>query len=149
LSIPAASCARGTGHRIGKGYVALGDGLAGPAGGGGDGGAFRGDIGTRTSTSGCWPRWRRAADAGGLAGGQGPVAGALGGPWSCGATVLHNELDLRSDWHDDAIGELRRIHADYKPTIAYYDERARNPRHAITGVAFAEKLKRQQGKEIA
>ena len=61
----------------------------------------------------------------------------------------HNEIDLRTDLHDNAIAEVRRIHADYKPTIAYYDERARNPRNAITGVEFAEKLKKQQRKETA
>ena len=61
----------------------------------------------------------------------------------------HNEIDLRTDLHADAIAEVRRIHADYKPTIAYYDERARNPRNAITGVEFAERLKQQQRKETA
>ena len=49
-----------------------------------------------------------------------------------------------------AIGrELRRIYADYKPTIAYYDERARNPRNAITGVEFADRLKKQRQPETA
>ena len=44
---------------------------------------------------------------------------------------------------------MRRIYADYKPSIAYYDERARNPRNAIPGVEFAEMLKNRRQKETA
>ena len=135
------------GHRLGKGYVAFGDGLAGPQVVEAMDAFFQ-----ATSPADLDERLLAALEAGCAAGGLAGAAGRL--PERSAALVVwanrpHNEIDLRSDWHDDPIGELRRIHADYKPTIAYYDERARNPRNAITGVAFAEKLKGQQRKEIA
>jgi uncharacterized Ntn-hydrolase superfamily protein len=61
----------------------------------------------------------------------------------------HNEVDLRVDLHDRAIDELRRIYVDYKPSIAYYEERARNPRNAIPAMEFADMLKNQRQKETA
>jgi uncharacterized Ntn-hydrolase superfamily protein len=135
------------GHRIGKGYVAFGDGLAGPQVAEAMAARFEATSGTDLDER-LLAALEAGRDAGGLAGGRGRL------PERSAALVVwgnrpHNEIDLRSDWHDDAIGELRRIHADYKPTIAYYDERARNPRNAITGVAFAEQLKSRQRKEIA
>ena len=33
------------------------------------------------------------------------------------------DLDLRVDWHDAAVDELRRMYEDYKPYQAYYRER--------------------------
>ena len=69
--------------------------------------------------------------------------------WSCGAIARTTRSICARTCTTNAIAEVRRIHADYKPTIAYYDERARNPRNAITGVEFAEKLKKQQRKETA
>jgi uncharacterized Ntn-hydrolase superfamily protein len=59
----------------------------------------------------------------------------------------HNEIDLRVDLHDRAIDELKRIYVDYKPSIAYYEERARNPRNAIPAMEFAERLKAGQSSE--
>ena len=61
----------------------------------------------------------------------------------------YNEIDLRVDRHDSAIRELRRIHVDYKPSIAYYEERARHPRNAIPAMEFADMLKARQQKEAA
>ena len=61
----------------------------------------------------------------------------------------NNCLDLRVDLCTAAVGELRRIYADYKPTAAYYDERARNPHDAISAREFAANLahRRTQGTE--
>ena len=59
----------------------------------------------------------------------------------------HDEVDLRVDMHDRAVEELRRIYVDYKPSIAYYEERARSPRNAIPAMEFADMLKTQQQKE--
>jgi hypothetical protein len=42
------------------------------------------------------------------------------------------------------VDELRRIYIDYKPSIAYYEERARSPRNAIPAMEFADMLKKQQ-----
>ena len=36
-------------------------------------------------------------------------------------------VDLRVDWHDDPIGELRRIWTLYAPQRAAYESRARAP----------------------
>jgi uncharacterized Ntn-hydrolase superfamily protein len=56
----------------------------------------------------------------------------------------YSDLDLRVDLKDDAIAELRRIYIDFKPTGAYYEERARHPRNAIPAMEFADMLKGQQ-----
>ena len=135
------------GHRIGKGYVAFGDGLAGPQVVEAMAARFEG-----TAEADLDERLLAALEAGRDAGGLAGVRGRL--PERSAALVVwgnrpHNEIDLRADLHENAIAEVRRIHADYKPTIAYYDERARNPRNAITGVEFAENLKKQQRKETA
>jgi uncharacterized Ntn-hydrolase superfamily protein len=135
------------GHRAGKGYVAFGDGLAGSTVIEAMAARFE-----RTAPADLDERLLAALEAGRDAGG---IVGARGRlPERSAAVVvwgnrLHNEIDLRTDLHDEAIAEVRRIHADYKPTIAYYDERARNPRGAVTGVEFAERLKQQQRKETA
>jgi uncharacterized Ntn-hydrolase superfamily protein len=135
------------GHRLGRGYVAFGDGLAGPqvveAMAARFDAAPQDDLDERLLAA-----LEAGRDAGGLVGAKGRL------PERSAAVVVwgnrpHNELDLRTDLHDDAIAEVRRIHAEYKPTIAYYDERARNPRNAITGVEFAARLKQQQSKKTA
>ncbi len=52
----------------------------------------------------------------------------------------YNEIDLRVDLHEDAIADLKRIYVDYKPSIAYYEERALSPRNAVPAMEFVEKL---------
>jgi len=59
----------------------------------------------------------------------------------------HNDMDLRVDFHGGPIDELRRVYADYKPTAEFYDERARNPRNAISAKEFAENLKKRRARE--
>jgi uncharacterized Ntn-hydrolase superfamily protein len=56
----------------------------------------------------------------------------------------YSDMDLRVDLRDDAIAELRRIYADYKPTADYYEERARHPRNAIPAMEFADMLRNKQ-----
>lgn len=84
-------------------------------------------------------------DAGGLAGRRGRLPER-----SAAVVVWHlrdfNELDLRVDLHDQAVAELRRIHDDCKPTLAYYDERGRNPQNAESPIVFAQRLRQQQGR---
>lgn len=135
------------GHRIGNGYIAFGDGLAGPQVPDAMAAAFE-----ATSQLGLDEQLLAALEAGRDAGGLAGAKGRL--PERSAAMIVwgnrtHNEVDMRVDLHDRAISELRRIYADYKPTIAYYDERARNPRNAITGVEFADRLKNQRQKETA
>ena len=69
--IPATSLRQWAGHRIGKGYVAFGDGLAGPAGGRGDGRALRG-----TASAELDERLLAALEAGRDAGGMAAPKGA-------------------------------------------------------------------------
>ena len=134
------------GHRIGRGHAAFGDGLAGPQVV--EAMAAKVDA---TAEANLDERLLAALEAGRDAGGLVGARGTL--PARSAAVVVwgnrpHNELDLRTDLHGEAVAEVRRIHADYKPTIAYYDERARNPRSAISGVEFAARLQRRQ-QEVA
>ena len=80
-----------------------------------------------------------ARDAGGLTSGSGRL------PERSAALIVwgsrpHNEIDLRVDLHEDAIADLKRIYVDYKPSIAYYEERAKSPRNAVPAMEFVEKL---------
>jgi len=135
------------GHRIGKACVAFGDGLAGQQVVDAMATAFEATAETGLDEQ-LLAALEAGRDAGGLAGAKGrlPERSAAMIVWG---NRTHNEVDMRVDLHDRAISELRRIYADYKPTIPYYDERARNPRNAITGVEFAERLKNQRQKETA
>jgi uncharacterized Ntn-hydrolase superfamily protein len=133
------------GHRIGKGYVACGDVLAGQqvvdALAAGYEAAPQAGLEEQLLAA-----LEAGRDAGGMAGGKGrlPERSAAMIVWG---NRTYNEVDLRVDMHDRAIDELRRIYIDYKPSIAYYEERARNPRNAIPAMEFADMLKNQQQKE--
>jgi uncharacterized Ntn-hydrolase superfamily protein len=135
------------GHRIGKACVAFGDGLAGQQVLDAMEAAFE-----AASPAGLDEQLLAALEAGRDAGGMAGAKGRL--PERSAALIVwgnrtHNEVDLRVDLHDRAIDELRRIYVDYKPSIAYYDERARNPRNAIPAMEFADMLKNQRQKETA
>jgi uncharacterized Ntn-hydrolase superfamily protein len=126
------------GHRIGSGYVAFGDMLAGPAVL--DALAAGYESQPRSALDDRLVRALAAArGAGGLAGRSGRL------PERSAALIVwgsrpHNEIDLRVDLHEDAIADLQRIHVDYKPSIAYYEERALSPRNAVPAMEFVEKL---------
>ncbi|MGH7154800.1 MAG: DUF1028 domain-containing protein, partial [Acetobacteraceae bacterium] len=66
-----------------------------------------------------------AVEAGARAGGQAE------GQRSAAILVFDTEpfahLDLRVDWHDDAVAELRRIYDSYRPLIPYFRLRPYNP----------------------
>jgi uncharacterized Ntn-hydrolase superfamily protein len=135
------------GHRIGKACVAFGDGLAGQHVLDAMEAAFE-----AASPAGLDEQLLAALEAGRDGGGLTGAQGRL--PERSAALIVwgnrtHNEVDLRVDLHDRAIDELRRIYVDYKPSIAYYDERARNPRNAIPAMEFADMLKNQRQKETA
>jgi uncharacterized Ntn-hydrolase superfamily protein len=135
------------GHRIGKAFIAFGDGLAGQQVLHAMEAAFE-----AASPAGLDEQLLAALEAGRDAGGMAGAQVRL--PERSAALIVwgnrtHNEVDLRVDLHDRAIDELRRIYVDYKPSIAYYDERARNPRNAIPAMEFADMLKSQRQKETA
>jgi uncharacterized Ntn-hydrolase superfamily protein len=135
------------GHRVGDGYAAFGDTLGGQMVLDAMATAFE-----ATADAGLDEQLLAALEAGSGAGGITGGKGRL--PERSAAMVLwgnrtYNEVDLRVDMHDHAIAELRRIYVDYKPSIAYYEERARSPRKAIPAMEFADMLKKQQAKETA
>jgi uncharacterized Ntn-hydrolase superfamily protein len=82
-------------------------------------------------------------DAGGLKGAKGALAER-----SVAVIVWHrqdySELDLRVDFKQGAIAELRAMYAEYKPTSAYYEERARHPRNALPAMEFADMLRKKR-----
>lgn len=133
------------GHRIGAGYVAMGNGLAGEPVLDALAGAFeaspQADLHERLLLA-----LEAARDAGGLAGKGGPLQerSAVAVVWG---HRDYSDYDLRVDMHPGAIAELRRIHVDYMPSAAYYEERARSPRNAIPAMEFADMLKTRQAKE--
>jgi uncharacterized Ntn-hydrolase superfamily protein len=133
------------GHRIGKGYVAFGDGLAGQQVVDALAAGFE-----AAPQAGLDEQLLAALEAGRDAGGMAGAKGRL--PERSAAMIVwgnrtYNEVDLRVDLHERAISELRRIYIDYKPSIAYYEERARDPRNAVPAMEFADMLKNRQEKE--
>ena len=136
---------RWAGHRTGSGYAALGGMLAGKqvldALVTGFEASPQADLDERLLQA-----LEAASSAGGMAGTHGrlPARSAALIVWG---NRTHNELDIRVDLHERAVTELKRIYRDYKPSIAYYEERARNPRNAIPAMEFADMLKATQEKE--
>ncbi len=133
------------GHRAGSGYMVFGDALAGVQVLDAMAAAFE-----KIPEAGLDEQVLAALEAGRNAGGNVGGKGRL--PERSAAMVLwgnrtYNEVDLRVDLHDHAIAELRRVYIDYKPSIAYYEQRARSPRNAIPAMEFADMLKKQQAKE--
>jgi uncharacterized Ntn-hydrolase superfamily protein len=132
------------GQRVGSGFVAIGEMLAGEQ-------VLDAMVARFESASDLELDDRllcaleAGRDAGGLEGNRGPLAER-----SVAVIVWHtqdySEIDLRVDLQDGAIARLRAMYADYKPTAEYYEERARHPRNAIPAMEFADMLKkRQQG----
>jgi uncharacterized Ntn-hydrolase superfamily protein len=127
-----------SGHRIGPGYVAMGNVLAG---------AHVVDaIATSYDAAADLSLERRllaALEAGRDAGGQRGNDGHL---TERSAAVLvygdhdYAELDLRVDLHDRAVDELRRAYEDYELYRGYYTERSKNPSVAIPQHEFAATL---------
>lgn len=130
------------GHRIGNGYVAFGDALAGQhvidAMATGFEAAPEAGLDEQLLAA-----LEGGRDAGGMSGGESrlPERSAAMVVWG---NRTYSDIDLRVDLHAHAIDELRRIYVDYKPSIAYYEERARSPRNAIPAMEFADMLKKQQ-----
>ena len=133
-----------SGHRIGAGYVAFGDMLAGEQVVDAIAASFEvnAEMGLDERLIAALEAGR---DAGGIVGRKGrlPERSAAMVVWG---NRTYNEVDLRVDMHDRAIEDLKRIYVDYKPSIAYYEERARSPRNAIPAMEFADMLKTQQQK---
>lgn len=127
-----------SGHRVGAGYVAMGNVLAGPAVVDAMAEAYEAAAG-----EGFEGRLLRAIEAGRDAGGQAGNDGHL--PERSAAIAVHAahdhaELDLRVDLHDHAVEALRTAYAEYGRYRGYYRDRGRDPRSAIPQHEFAARL---------
>lgn len=109
------------GHRVGEGYVALGNALSGEAVVDAMERAYLADPGEDLEE-----RLLRAIEAGRDAGGQ--PAGQRSAALVVYDRKTFARVDLRVDLHDEPVGELRRIFDWYRPAIPYYDQRQVDPR---------------------
>jgi len=126
------------GHKVGEGYVAMGNVLAGEQVI--DAMAKAYEV---TADLAFERRLLAAIEAGRDAGGQ---TGNDGHLTERSAAVMvygdydHAELDLRVDLHDKAVEELRRAFEEYELYRGYYKERSKNPKDAMPQYAFVQSL---------
>ena len=117
---------RWAGHITGRGYVAMGNALAGPEVTAAMAASYQ-EAPERDLDE----RLLRALEAGRDAGGQRGDADERLDERSAVVSVYardsYPELDLRVDAHEAAVDELRRIHGLYKPYLPYYRLRAKAP----------------------
>ena len=118
-----------SGHKIGDGYVAMGNALAGPKVVDAIAAAYEAHAGESFER-----RLLRAIEAGRDSGGQvgndGHMTERSAGIFVYGA-YDHAEIDLRVDLHDKAVDELRRAFEEYELYRGYYRDRGKNPRDAV------------------
>jgi uncharacterized Ntn-hydrolase superfamily protein len=131
-----------SGHKVGEGYVAMGNMLAGPHVVEAMAQAYEAFAQEPFER-----RLLRAIEAGRDAGGQVGNEGHLT-ERSAALRVFgaydHSEIDLRVDLHDKAVDELRRAFEEYELYRDYYRERGDNPRNAIPQHEFAARLARRE-----
>lgn len=131
-----------SGHKIGDGYVAMGNVLAGTKVVDAIAAAYEMSAGESFER-----RLLRAIEAGRDSGGQVGIDGHMT-ERSAGIFVYgaydHAELDLRVDLHDKAVDELRRAFEEYELYRGYYRDRGKNPREAVPQDVFVAGLKQQQ-----
>ena len=128
-----------SGHKIGPGMVACGNGLVGPRVVDAIADGFMAEPDADLEH-----RLLLGIEAGRAAGGQGTEekrkterSAAL----IVYSNQTYSDIDLRVDLHPSAIEELRRIWHEYKRYEAFYRERSRNPRAAVPQEVFAAKLR--------
>ena len=115
-----------SGHLTGDGFAVFGNVLAGEATVQGMADAWRDRAGDDLPE-----RLLAALEGGRDAGGQAAADGTHLGERSSALIVrgpdIVEDLDLRVDLHDDAVGELRRLYERYRIYLPYYALRARAP----------------------
>lgn len=131
-----------SGHRIGEGYVAMGNVLAGPQVVDAMAEAYESHAG-ETFERRLLSALEAGRDAGGQAGNDGHLTERSAGLFVHGAHD-HAALDLRVDLHDKAIDELRRAFEEYELYRGYYRDRGKNPRDAVPQDVFVAGLNRQE-----
>jgi len=131
-----------SGHKVGDGYVAMGNVLAGHHVVEAIAAGYE-----AASDESFERRLLRAIEAGRDAGGQSGNDGHL---TERSAAVIvygdydHAELDLRVDLHDKAVDELRRSFEEYELYRSYYRDRGKNPREAIPQGEFVARLAQKE-----
>lgn len=126
------------GHRIGAGWVALGNVLAGEGVLEAMARAYEAAAGEELAE-----RLLRALEAGRDAGGQVGGHGHL--PERSASLLVHHraawaEVDLRIDLHDDAVTALRAAWDEYRPYVAFHRLRHLDPANAPPQEAFVAEL---------
>jgi uncharacterized Ntn-hydrolase superfamily protein len=130
------------GHKVGDGYVAMGNVLAG------EHVIDAMAKGYEAAAALSFERRLLAAieagrDSGGQTGNEGHLTERSAAVMVYG-DYDHAELDLRVDLHDKAVEELRRAFEEYELYRGYYKERSKNPKDAIPQYAFVESLAKKQ-----
>ena len=131
-----------SGHKVGDGYVAMGNVLAGHHVVEAIAAGYE-----AASDESFERRLLRAIEAGCDAGGQSGNDGHL---TERSAAVIvygdydHAELDLRVDLHDKAVDELRRSFEEYELYRGYYRDRGKNPQDAIPQGEFVARLAQKE-----
>ncbi|CAN5823810.1 DUF1028 domain-containing protein [soil metagenome] len=126
------------GHRVGAGYVAFGNVLAGPHVLDAICDGFEKDPNGLLEF-----RILSALEGGRDSGGQ---VGANGHLTERSAAIRvvsdpdYPDIDVRVDLHDDAIGELRRVLEEFKRYEKFYSDRGRDPSTAMTQDQFVGTL---------
>jgi uncharacterized Ntn-hydrolase superfamily protein len=131
-----------SGHRIGEGFVAFGDMLAGETVLDAIVQSYASDPAAELEE-----RLLTALEAGRDAGG---MVGSTGRLRERSALIIvhgifdYSDWDLRVDRDENAIDKLRRTHEEFKLFAAYYIERSRNPREALPQMEFAGMLRKKK-----
>lgn len=131
-----------SGHRIGDGFVAFGNVLAGPEVADAIAAGFAAQPNAPLEN-----RLMRALESGRDSGGQRGAEGHLterSAALRVFSDFTYADLDLRVDLHDHAVDELRRCFEAYAPYRAYYRERGRDPVQAVPQEVFVARLEAAQ-----
>jgi uncharacterized Ntn-hydrolase superfamily protein len=130
------------GHRIGEGFIAFGDMLAGEIVLDAIVQSYASDPAAELEE-----RLLTALEAGRDAGG---MVGSTGRLRERSALIVvhgifdYSDWDLRVDRDENAIDKLRRTHEEFKLFATYYIERSRNPREALPQMEFAGMLRKKK-----
>lgn len=132
-----------SGHKVGPGMVACGNGLVGPHVVDAIADGFMAEPEADLEH-----RLLLGIEAGRAAGGQGTPQ--RGKTERSAALIVYSrytyaDIDLRVDLHASAIEELRRIWLEYKKYEDFYRERSRHPRAAVPQEVFAARLQQTAG----
>ncbi len=129
-----------SGHKIGAGYIAFGNVLAGPKVVDAIAAAFEAEPKAALEF-----RLLAALEGGRNAGGQVGAQGHLT-ERSAAIRVVADpdspDLDVRVDLHADAVVELRRVLEEFKRYEVFYRDRGRDPSTAVTQDEFVASLER-------